>query len=59
MNLRLLKRYYPEHSLYLAVSEDTRRTVFEEEAGQTMIEDGIIRLVTFDPTEEAIIRWIH
>ena len=57
--LRLLKRYYPEHSLYLAVSEDTRRTVFEEEAGQTMIEDGIIRLVTFDPTEEAIIRWIH
>ena len=57
--LRLLKRYYPEHSLYLAVSEDTRRTVFEEEAGQTMIEDGIIRLVTFDPREEAIIRWIH
>ena len=24
---RLLKRYYPDHTLYLAVSEDTRRTV--------------------------------
>ena len=56
---RLLKRYYPDHILYLAVSEDIRRTVFEEEAGQTMIEDGIIRLVTFDVTKEAIVRWIH
>lgn len=56
---RLLKRYYPEHTLYLAVSEDTRKSVFEEEAGQTLIEDDIIRLVTFDPTEEVIIRWIH
>jgi hypothetical protein len=56
---RLLKRYYPDHTLYLAVSEDTRRTVFEEEAGQTLIEDSIIRLVTFDPTHEVIIRWIY
>ncbi|MHC5822593.1 MAG: element excision factor XisH family protein, partial [Nostoc sp.] len=31
----LLKRYYPKHILYLAVSEDTRKRVFEEEAGQT------------------------
>ncbi|MBW4585719.1 XisH family protein [Aetokthonos hydrillicola Thurmond2011] len=57
--VRLLKRYYPDYTLYLAVSEDTRRRVFEEEAGQTMIEDGIIRLVTFDPTQEVIVRWIH
>ncbi len=56
---RLLKRYYPNHTLYLAVSEDIRRTVFEEEAGQTLIEDGIIRLVTFEPTQEVIIRWIY
>lgn len=56
---RLLKRYYPDHTLYLAVSEDTRKTVFEEEAGQTLVEDGIIRLVTFDPTREVIVRWIH
>lgn len=56
---RLLQRYYPEYMLYLAVTEDTRKEVFEEEAGQTLIEDGIIRLVTFDPIEEVIITWIR
>lgn len=35
-----------------------RKTVFEEEAGQILIEDGIIRLVTFDPTQEVVVRWI-
>jgi len=55
---RLLKRYYPEHILYLAVSEDTRKRVFEEEAGQTLLEDGIIRLFTFDTVKEEISRWI-
>ena len=55
---RLLKRYYPDRTLYLAVSEDICKSVFEEEAGQILIEDGIIRLVTFDPTQEAIVRWI-
>ena len=56
---RLLERYYPEYTLYLGVTEDTRKTVFEEEAGKTLIEDRIIRLVTFDPIEEVIVRWIH
>ena len=53
---RLLKRYYSDYMLYLAVSEDIRKTVFEEEAGLTMIEDNIIRLVTFDPIKEAIVK---
>lgn len=56
---RLLKRYYSDYILYLAVSEDIRKTVFEEEAGETMIEDNIIRLVSFDPTKEAIVKWIQ
>lgn len=56
---RLLKRYYSDYILYLAVSEDIRKTVFEEEAGLTMIEDNIIRLVTFDPIKEAIVQWIQ
>lgn len=56
---RLLKRYYPEHILYLAVSEDTRKRVFEEEAGQTLLEDGIIRLFSFDTVKEEIVRWIR
>lgn len=56
---RLMTRYYPEYTLYLAVTESTRIAVFEEEAGQTLIVDGIIRLVSFDPIEEAIVRWIR
>ncbi len=55
---QLLKRYAPERTLYLGVTEDVRKTVFEEEAGQILIEDGIIRLVTFNPVEEVIVRWI-
>ena len=55
----LLKRYYPDYILYLAVSEKTRKTVFEEEAGLTLIEDGIIRLFSFDPNLEVIVQWIH
>jgi hypothetical protein len=55
---RLLIRYAPERTLYLAVTEEIRKTVFEEEAGQILIEDGIIRLVTFDPTQKVIVRWI-
>jgi hypothetical protein len=54
----LLLRYYPEYTLFLAVSETTCKTVFEEEAGQTLIEDGIIRLFSFDPNHEVIVRWI-
>jgi hypothetical protein len=54
----LLVRYYPEYKLFLAVTENVCKTVFEEEAGQTLIEDGIIRLFSFDPTQEVIVRWI-
>lgn len=55
---RLLIRHAPERTLYLAVTEETRKRVFEEEAGQILLEDGIINLVTFDPIEEVIVQWI-
>ncbi|NEN91455.1 MAG: fatty-acid oxidation protein subunit alpha [Okeania sp. SIO3H1] len=55
---RLLIRHAPERTLYLAVTEETHKRVFEEEAGQILLEDGIINLVTFDPIEEVIVRWI-
>ena len=40
--------------------QSTGKTAGEapEEAGQILIEDGIIRLITFDPTQEVIVRWI-
>ena len=55
---RLLKRYDPKRKLYLAVTEDVGKSVFEEEAGQVLLEDGIIQLFTFAPTIEEIIRWM-
>lgn len=55
---QLLNRYEPGRVLYLAVSEDIYKTVFEEEAGEILIANSVIRLVTFDPTEEVIVRWI-
>jgi len=54
----LLVRYYPEYKLFLAVTENICKAVFEEEAGRTLIEDGIIRLFSFDPNQEVIVRWI-
>ena len=55
---QLLKRYVPERKLYLAATEEIGTSVFEEEAGQVLIEDGIIQVVTFDPLQEEIVRWI-
>ncbi|NEO42318.1 MAG: fatty-acid oxidation protein subunit alpha [Moorea sp. SIOASIH] len=54
----LLARYEPERKLYLAVPEDVRASVFEEEAGQVLIEDKIIRIFTFDVNQEEVITWI-
>ncbi len=56
--LQLLQRYDPERTLYLAVAEEIRKNVFEEEAGEILLQNSIIRLVTFDPTKEAIVQWI-
>lgn len=55
----LLRRYYPDYKLYLAVPERVRKSVFEEEAGQILIVDGIISLLSFNPELEEIIKWIH
>lgn len=54
----LLTRYDPERKLYLAVPEAVRESVFEEEAGQVLIEDQIIRLFTFDSNKQEIVTWI-
>ncbi len=54
----LMQRYYPEHILYLAVPETVRRSVFEEEAGQVLLEDGVVRLFSFDPAEEVVVQWM-
>ena len=54
----LLMRSDPDRILYLAVPELARRNVFEEEAGQVMLEDGVVRLFSFDPELERIVQWM-
>ncbi|MDQ2686416.1 MAG: fatty-acid oxidation protein subunit alpha [Armatimonadota bacterium] len=54
---RLLARQDAERTLYLAIPERARRSVFEEEAGQVLLEDGIVRLFSFDPELEVIVQW--
>ncbi len=54
----LMQRYYPEYVLYLAVPEEVRRSVFEEEAGQVLLEDGVVRLFSFDPAREEVVQWM-
>lgn len=53
-----LQREEPERSLYLAVSESTWSVVFADALGEILIDDHVLRVVTFDPTKEEIIRWI-
>ncbi len=54
----LLSRYEPERQLYLAVPEAVRKSVFEEEVGQTLLAENLIRLISFDPEQEVLIQWM-
>lgn len=53
-----LRREEPDRSLYLAVSESTWQLVFTDALGEILIDDRVLRVVTFDPTKEEIVRWI-
>ncbi|MEZ2237415.1 element excision factor XisH family protein [Microcoleus sp.] len=54
----VLQRTYPEHTFYLAVRDITYESLFEEPIGQLMIEDENLKLIVFDPNQEAIVKWI-
>jgi hypothetical protein len=53
-----LRREDPDRSLYLAVSEATWQLVFKDALGEILIDDHVLRVVTFDPTKQEIVRWI-
>ncbi|MCU0549126.1 MAG: XisH family protein [Leptolyngbya sp. Prado105] len=54
----LLSRYDPNRKLYLAVTDSVYQSVFEEEAGEILLQDGVIRLITFNAKQEEIVQWI-
>ncbi|HEX2689102.1 MAG TPA: XisH family protein [Kofleriaceae bacterium] len=53
-----LRREEPDRSLYLAVSESTWQLVFTDALGEILIDDHVLRVVTFDPMKQEIVRWI-
>lgn len=54
----VLARYDPERKLYLAVTDAVYESVFEEEAGEILIQDGVVRLIIFNAEQEEITQWI-
>lgn len=57
MYARALRRREPDRHLYLAVSRSTFETLFQEEAGELLLEEPGFRIIVFDPTTEEIIQW--
>lgn len=54
----ILNQTEPERELYLAIRESVFADIFEEPIGQVLLENQRVRLVVFDPQEEAIVKWI-
>ena len=47
----------PDRILYLAVSKDVLRDIFEEPLGKLLPENNLVRVIGFDPQAEVIIKW--
>ena len=54
---RALQKQEPDRILYLAVSETVFQSLFNEEAGQLLLEELGFQLVIFNPTTEEIVQW--
>ncbi len=53
----VMRRTYPDYTLYLAVNDVIFNSLFEEPIGQLMIEDEKLKLIIFDAEQEVILQW--
>jgi XisH protein len=53
-----LAKIEPERTLYLAIRQRIYTDVFEEEIGRMLLEQGVVKLIVFDPKTEVILQWI-
>ena len=53
-----MKKEYPDHELYLAVTEIIYHSLFTGAEGKALIEDAMLQIIVFDPQAEEIKRWI-
>jgi XisH protein len=54
----VLQKIEPERVLYLAIREAVFHKLFEQEVGQILLENKILKLLTFNPETEVITKWI-
>jgi XisH protein len=54
----VLTMNHPGWTLFLAVSADVLRDVFDEPIGRLVIQDHSVKILGFDPVDEVITRWI-
>lgn len=55
----LLTREEPERMLFLAVPEDTYAALLDTAPGRDLVATYRLRLLTYDPANEVITRWIE
>lgn len=48
----------PERELYLAVSEDILKDIFDEPLGKLLLKNDLAQVIGFNPKTEVIVRWI-
>ncbi len=54
----VLSRIEPDRILYLAIREAVFCKLFEQEIGQILLENKVLKLLTFNPETEEIAKWI-
>ena len=54
----VLMRTEPDRVLYLAIRESSFVKLFEQEIGQILLENKVLKLLTFNPETEELTRWI-
>ncbi|NEO03180.1 MAG: fatty-acid synthase [Moorea sp. SIO3I7] len=54
---RIMKKREPDRQIYMAVERNSFKTLFQEEAGQLLLEEPGFRLLVFDAKIKEIIQW--
>ncbi len=54
----LLQKDHAEHTLYLAITQETFSGIFTEPFGQFVLNEHKLKLIVFDEAQEVIIKWI-
>ncbi|WP_404788983.1 element excision factor XisH family protein [Altericista sp. CCNU0014] len=54
----VLQKIEPDRILYLAIREAVFHKLFEQEVGQILLENKVLKLLAFNPETEVIAKWI-